>query len=125
MEYFTARIRKSQLQLSVQSQNGINGNSNILIFIFQVKGICLHEKMSIQLQTEPDNPQLTSKQKKKLVEGGCVYLFGFFKRCSNFSRRCKPRVRGENRTRLRIIKTIVSTIFSLYPCPFFQYSSVR
>lgn len=80
LQYFTARIRKSQLQLSVQSQNGIKGNSNILIFIFQVKGICLHEKMGIQLQTKPDNPHLTNEHKKACRGRLFVFVFwAFFK----------------------------------------------
>lgn len=66
------------MQLSVQSQNGINGNSNILIFIFQLNGICLHEKMGIQLQTEPANPHLTNKH-KKICRGRLFIFWVFFK----------------------------------------------
>lgn len=44
--------KDKKMTIAIQSQNGINnGNSNILIFIFQVNGICLHEKMGIQQQS--------------------------------------------------------------------------
>lgn len=74
-QYFTARIRIQQLQLPAQSQDGICRNSNIMIFIFQVNGICLHQKSGIQLWTEPAKPCLTQRILQKLGEGGCLVCF--------------------------------------------------
>lgn len=75
--YFIARIRIPQLQLPAQSQDGILRNSNILIFIFQVNGIYLHQKSGIQLRTEPANPHLTQESYKNL-EREVVVVFGFW-----------------------------------------------
>lgn len=87
-----ARVRIPQLQLPAQSQNGIHRNSDILIVIFQVNGTCLHQKLDIQLRAEPVIPYLTQGPYTNLdreVVCGFVVCF-FFKRCTNFYRRCRP-----------------------------------
>lgn len=128
--YFIARIRIPQLQLPAQSQDGILRNSNILIFIFQVNGIYLHQKSGIQLRTEPANPHLTQESYKNLErEVVCCcfwFLVGFFFLNAIISvEDLDLRVNGENRTKHRIIKTKVNSIFSSYLSPSFWYSSVR
>lgn len=123
-QYFIAKMRIPQLQLPAQSQDGIHRNLNILIFIFQVNGICLHQKLGIQLWTEPANPRLTQESYKNL-EREVVCVFYFLKDALLSLEDLDLRVNGENRTKHRIIKTKVSTIFSSYLSASYWYSSVR